>query len=226
MKKIYYILALTWIVSLSTAKAQETIMDEINYGQLDKFIQMAKEHYPQRKILNEQENIAKNTHTMANISYLDIFNANYYYRPDEQQALDVMNPYVTNGFQFGITLNLGTYLQKSYQAKSAKSNVKIVQIEKQILDAGLEKEVKNRYYNYIQQLRELKLKTIEAQDVNGSYQSITNRFEKGEITLEEYNTARAAVSAVASTKMQTELDYLRAKDDLEEIIGTRLAELK
>ena len=226
MKKIYYILALTWIVSLSTAKAQETIMDEINYGQLDKFIQMAKEHYPQRKILNEQENIAKNTHTMANISYLDIFNANYYYRPDEQQALDVMNPYVTNGFQFGITLNLGTYLQKPYQAKSAKSNVKIVQIEKQILDAGLEKEVKNRYYNYIQQLRELKLKTIEAQDVNGSYQSITNRFEKGEITLEEYNTARAAVSAVASTKMQTELDYLRAKDDLEEIIGTRLAELK
>jgi len=70
------------------------------------------------------------------------------------------------------------------------------------------------------------LKTIEAQDINGTFQSITNRFEKGEITIEEYNTARAAVSGVASTKMQTELDYLRAKDDLEEIIGAKLTDIK
>ena len=68
MKKISYILALILIVSTSMVKAQETIMDEINYNQLEKFIQMAKEHYPQRKILNEQEKIAKNTHTQANIS--------------------------------------------------------------------------------------------------------------------------------------------------------------
>src|SRR5690606_13121295 len=163
-------------------------------------------------------------HTMANISYLDLFSANYYYRPDEREALNSLNPYVTNGFQLGVTLNLGTYLQKPFQAKSAKSTLKIVQLEKQVLDTQLEKEVKNRYYNYILQLRELKLKTIEAQDINGTSQSITSPFEKGEITLEEYNAARAAVSASASTKMQTELEYLRAKDDLEEIIGAKLSD--
>src|SRR5690606_26663054 len=135
-----------------------------------------------------------------------------------------MNPYITNGFQFGVTLNLGNYLQKPFQAKSARSTVKIVQLEKQILDTQLEKEVKNRYYNYIIQQRELKLKTIEEQDINGTSQSITSRFEKGEITLEEYNTARAAASAAASNKMQTELNYLQAKDDLEEIIGAKLTE--
>lgn len=226
MKKVLSILALIIIVIVPGVKAQETIMDEINYNQLEKFIQMAKEYYPQRRILNEQENIAKNAHTMVNVSYLDLFNANYYYRPDEKEAINPENPYVTNGFQFGINLSLGDYLQKPFQAKSAKSNIKIAQLEKQILDTQLEKEVKNRYYNYIQQLRELKLKTVEAQDINGTFQSITNRFEKGEITIEEYNTARAAVSGVASTKMQTELDYLRAKDDLEEIIGVKLSEIK
>jgi len=206
-------------------KAQETILTEINYGQLEKFIQMAKEHYPQRKILEEQEKIAKNTYTMANISYLDLFNANYYYRPDEQQALDVLNPYVTNGFQFGINITLGNYLQKPFQAKSAKSNVKIAQLEKEILDTQLEKEVKNRYYAYVQQLREMKLKAVESQDISGTFPSITNRFERGEITIEEYNAARAAVSGATSTKMQTELDYLRAKDDLEEIIGAKLSDI-
>lgn len=226
MRKSLFILALIVTVIVPRVRAQETIMDEINYNELEKFIQMAKDYYPQRKILNEQELQAKNTLTMTNISYLDLFSANYYYRPDEREALSSMNPYITNGFQFSVNLNLGTYLQKPYQAKTAKSNIKIAQLEKQILDTSLEKEVKNRYYSYIQQLRELKLKTIEAQDINGTFQSITNRFEKGEITIEEYNTARAAVSAVASTKMQTELNYLRAKDDLEEVIGAKLTDVK
>jgi len=228
MKMKNLLLIASMIFILPNVKAQESIsiMDEINYNQLEKFIQMAKEHYPQRKILAEQEGQAKNTLTMANISYLDLFSANYYYRPDEKEAINSQNPYLTNGFQFGVTLNLGSYLQKPFLAKSAKSNVRITQLEKQILDTELEREVKNRYYNYVQQSKELKLKTIEAQDINGTFQSITNRFEKGEITIEEYNTARAAVSGVASTKMQTELDYLRAKDDLEEIIGVKLTDIK
>src|SRR5690554_983719 len=207
MKKILLIASVLIAANISKASAQETIMAEINYTQLERYIEMAKAYYPQRQILNEQENIAKNQHTMANISYLDLFSANYYYRPEEREALNSYNPYVTNGFQLGVGINLGTYLQKPFLAKSAKSNVKIVQLEKKILDTQLEKEVKNRYYNYILQLRELKLKTIEAQDINGTFQSVTNRFEKGEITIEEYNTARSAVSTAGSNRMQTELNY-------------------
>src|SRR5690606_12603601 len=134
MKKILLIASVLIAANISKASAQETIMAEINYTQLERYIEMAKAYYPQRQILDEQESIAKNEHTMANISYLDLFNANYFYRPDEQAALNSLNPYVTNGFQFGVSLNLGTYLQKPFQAKSAKSNVKIAQLEKQILD--------------------------------------------------------------------------------------------
>jgi len=224
MKRATLVLILISTIFAPSVKAQETVMDEINYNQLEKFIQMAKDYYPQRKILAEQETQAKNDLTMSNLSYLDLFNASYFYRPESRQALNVENPYITNGFQFGININLGSYLSKPFEAKNAKSDLEIAKLEKQIYDKELEKEVKTRYYNYVLQLKELKLKTIAAQDVSTTVQDITNRFERGEMTLEEYNSGRAALSEVGSTKIQTEINYLRAKDDLEEIIGTKLAD--
>src|SRR5690554_2351868 len=224
MKKSILVLILISTILAPNVKAQETVMDEINYNQLEKFIQMAKDYYPQRKILVEGEKQAKNDLTMANLSYLDLFNANYYYRPQERQALDITNPYITNGFQFGISINLGSYLQKPFETKNAKSDLAIAKLEQQVFDNQLEKEVKNRYYNYILQLKELKLKTVVAQEASGTLQDLTNRFERGEITLEGYNNARVALSEAGSVKIQTEVDYLRAKDDLEEIIGIKLAD--
>jgi len=224
MKKAILVLILISAILAPSVKAQETVMDEINYNQLEKFIQMAKDYYPQRKILAEQESQAKNSLTMSSLSYLDLFSASYFYRPENKQALNPENPYITNGVQFSVNMNLGSYLQKPFQSKNAKANLEIAKLEKQIYDTQLEKEVKNRYYNYVLQLKELKLKTIAAQDVSSNVQDITNRFERGEITLEEYNSGRAALSEVGSTKIQTEVSYLRAKDDLEEIIGTKLAD--
>jgi len=220
------VIALTMLLLAPSLKAQETIMDEINYNQLEKFIQMAKEYYPQRKILAEQELKAKNAIMLSNVSYLDLFSANYYYRPDEKETINPQNPYVTNGLQLGVNLNLGNFLQKPYQTKEAKSDFKIAQFERQVYDAELIKEVKNRYYNYILQLKELKLKTLTAQDTYSAFQNLTSQFEKGEITLEEYTSAKTNVTDANSTKIQTEIEFLRAKDDLEEIIGVKLVEIK
>src|SRR5690606_9422836 len=136
--------------------------------------------------------IAKNELTMSNISFLDPFSASYFYRPDDQDAINPQNPYLYNGFQLSATINLGNYLQKPFQSKSAKSNLKIAQLERQIYDTELEKEVKTRYYDYILQVKALKVQTTAAQDATGTFQTLTSQFEKGEVTLEEYNEARAA----------------------------------
>lgn len=222
MKKTLLILTLLTVALVPSLRAQETLMDEINYNQLQKFIEMAKEYYPQRQILAEQEKIAKNELSMANVSFLDPFSASYFYRPDEQEAINPQNPYLYNGFQFSATINLGDFLQKPFQSKSAKSNLKIAKLERQIYDTELEKEVKNRYYDYILQVKALKVQTTAAQDANGTFQTLTTQFEKGVVTLEEYNEARAAISAANTAKMQTEMSYLQAKDNLEEIIGAKL----
>src|SRR5690606_13896509 len=99
MKKVILVLILISTILAPNVKAQETVMDEINYNQLEKFIQMAKDYYPQRKILAEQESQAKNSIVMSSLSYLDLFSGSYYYRPEKRQALNPENPYVTNGFQ-------------------------------------------------------------------------------------------------------------------------------
>lgn len=226
MKKTLLILMLLTVALVPSLRAQETLMDEINYNQLQKFIEMAKEYYPQRQILAEQEKIAKNDLSAANISFLDPFSASYFYRPDEQDAINPQNPYLYNGFQLSATINLGDFLQKPFQSKSAKSNLKIAQLERQIYDTELEKEVKNRYYDYIFQVKALKVQTIAAQDATGTFQTLTNRFEKGEVTLEEYNEARAAIAVANTSKIETEKSYLQAKDNLEEIIGVKLSDVK
>ena len=226
MKKTILILSLLILAMIPSLRAQETLMDEINYNQLQKYIEMAKEYYPQRQILAEQEKIAKNDLSAANISFLDPFSASYFYRPDEQDAINPQNPYLYNGFQLSATINLGDFLQKPFQSKSAKSNLKIAQLERQIYDTELEKEVKNRYYDYIFQVKALKVQTIAAQDATGTFQTLTNRFEKGEVTLEEYNEARAAIAVANTSKIETEKSYLQAKDNLEEIIGVKLSDVK
>lgn len=226
MKKTLLILMLLTVALVPSLKAQDTLMDEINYNQLQKFIEMAKEYYPQRQILAEQEKIAKNELNAANVSFLDPFSASYFYRPDDQDAINPQNPYLYNGFQLSATINLGDFLQKPFQSKSAKSNLKIAQLERQIYDTELEKEVKNRYYDYIFQVKALKVQTIAAQDATGTFQTLTNRFEKGEVTLEEYNEARAAIAVANTSKIETEKSYLQAKDNLEEIIGVKLSDVK
>lgn len=226
MKKTVLILSLLILAIIPSLRAQETLMDEINYNQLQKYIEMAKEYYPQRQILAEQEKIAKNEVSAANVSFLDPFSASYFYRPDEQDAINPQNPYLYNGFQLSATINLGDFLQKPFQSKSAKSNLKIAQLEREIYDTELEKEVKNRYYDYIFQVKALKVQTIAAQDATGTFQTLTNRFEKGEVTLEEYNEARAAIAVANTSKIETEKSYLQAKDNLEEIIGVKLSDVK
>ena len=226
MKKTVLILSLLILAIIPSLRAQETLMDEINYNQLQKYIEMAKEYYPQRQILAEQEKIAKNDLSAANVSFLDPFSASYFYRPDEKDAINPQNPYLYNGFQLSATINLGDFLQKPFQSKSAKSNLKIAQLERQIYDTELEKEVKNRYYDYIFQVKALKVQTIAAQDATGTFQTLTNRFEKGEVTLEEYNEARAAIAVANTSKIETEKSYLQAKDNLEEIIGVKLSDVK
>src|SRR5690606_7416746 len=117
MKKSLIILAAILIVGVSNLKAQETITDEINYNTMEKLIQLAKEHYPQRKVIDEQENIAKNNVMVANLSYLEPLNANYYWRPEEQKTINPENPYITNGFQLGININPSSLFAKPFQVK-------------------------------------------------------------------------------------------------------------
>ena len=122
-------------------------------------------------------------------------------------------------------MTIGTFLQKPFLIRKAKSEHKIAQLEEKEYDAILTNEVKSRYYAYILQLNDLKLKTQSAQDNKTVADDMRYKFEKGEITLQAYNTSRISSTGTDSSRIQAEVDFLKAKDALEEIIGKKLEDV-
>ena len=198
MKYLLIGIILAFAFSSKQASAQETMIDEVNYIQLEQFIEMAKANYPRRKIMKLNEQVAKGNVSMQTISILDMFNASYYYRPDQKNAINPENPYVFNGMQYGMSLDY---------------------------DKSLILEMKNKYYTYILQTKELKLRTQAAQDAQAVADNTSLQFERGEIELESFNAAKSNLNSANSAKIQMEMSYLFAKDQLEELIGVKLNEV-
>ena len=213
------------LFSIKTS-AQETIIPEIKYADLEKYIDLAKQNFPRVKLFEAQKQSAKTAVPIATVSYLDIFNASYFYRPQDRDVLDPINPFNVNGFQFGVNVNLGTFLQKPFTVKKAKADAKVADLLAQEYNLAIAIEVKKRYYDYIQAISVLKLNTLMAQENKGVAESLRNKFEKSEITLDIYNQSRINQFNSSQAKILAESTFLKTKDSLEEIIGVKLSDIK
>lgn len=220
-KKALYFLTLLSFLCVDVS-AQESIMGEINYGYLQKLIELAKNNYPRRKILEMNQMKAQSAIPAAKISYLDLFSGSYIYRPDDRASINVENPYAVNGAQFGINLNLGSFFQKPFLVKQAKADYEITKLESKEYETTLSNEVKSRYYTYIQQKNDLSIKTQSVQDNKVLLDDWRNKYERAEADLAVYSEAKTAYSGAVSAQMEAEVNFLRAKDALEEVIGVSL----
>src|SRR5690606_13635553 len=102
---LYKVMRIAIIISMifgmiSRAISQESIIAKIKLEKLDRLVELALENFPQRKIMDNKESIAKSEVNAASVSYLDAVNASYFYRPENQTAIDPTNPFVFNGWQF------------------------------------------------------------------------------------------------------------------------------
>ncbi|RNL52596.1 TolC family protein [Pedobacter jejuensis] len=220
-------ITLACLIFLSVnAYSQETIIPEIKYADLEKYIELAKQNFPRAKSYQLRSDGVKIGITTASLSYLDIFNASYFYRPGDRAVLDPVNPYNVNGVQFGVGINLGNLLTKPFLVKKAKIDYELAKLEQKDFELLLVNDVKVRYYDYIQQLSLLKISSQMAQDNKGVAESLRLRFEKGEITLDAYNQSRINQFTSFQQKIQAESLYLKSKDLLEQIIGMKLSEVK
>jgi len=231
MKKITALSIILMGLSTIKASAQESIIPDINYAMLDKYIAAAKDYFPRRQVIKHQEDISKIGITTATLSYLDLFTASYFWRPGEKTAIadpsnPSLNPYVFNGVQIGISMNLGGFAIKPFAVRRAKLEYKVAKLQTQDYEITLVRDVRQRYYNYIQALAELKIRTQTSQDNSSVAANAKTKFERGEIQLDNYNTARLLLSESNSRQIQSEVAYLNAKDVLEEIIGKKLSDIK
>ena len=210
----------------SVASAQESIMTEINYPFLEKLIELAKHNYPKNKIQKLQEQQSKTALAAAKISYLDLVNLSYYYRPADRLALSPDNPFIFNGFQVGLTISPGIFLQKPSEVKQARMEYDIAKLQSKDFENILSNQVKSAYYLYISLLNDLKMKTEVYQDMNTLFEDVKFKYEKGEVDIETYSNSRIAASQANSDFNSTEMAFLNAQDALEELIGMKIAEVK
>jgi outer membrane protein TolC len=78
----------------------------------------------------------------------------------------------------------------------------------------------------LQSVSQLKIRTQTAQDNKNISETSRHKFERGELSLDLYNASRMLVSTSSTDQIQAEVNYLNAKDALEEIIGKKLSEVK
>ena len=202
--------------------AQESILADINNVDIENYIALAKQNYAKRKVQQAMTESVKTGVPYAKAAYLDIFNATYIYRPENRAVIDPINPYNVNGLQLGVTINLGSLIQKPYMVKKAKADYKVAQLQELDFDNQLAVEVKRRYYDYIEQKTQLKILTQSAIDSKGVSESLRNKFERGAVTLDVYNESRITQANASTSKIQAETNYLKVKDLLEEIIGQKI----
>jgi outer membrane protein TolC len=212
------------------AYAQESFINSVNNDLLEKYIDAARQHSLTRKMSDKRAQILKTAIPVTVLSYLDIANVSYIYRPNGTQAVTTpgvgANPYSFNGLQYGFSLSLGSFIAKPYLIKAAKLNYEVAKMESDQLDITLETEVKNRYYNYLQAVAQLKLSSQTLQDATLISESLKTKFENGTATLDSYDLSRSSVNGAKTSQISAEVNFLKTRDALEEIIGKKLSEIK
>ncbi len=207
-------------------KAQDDIASQINPPLLQKYIDLAKQYYPKRKMYKASELSAKAKIGIAKAGYFESLNVSYFYRPDNAAIVDTTNPYSINGFQFGVYLNLGLFFRTPSMVKQAREEYNSASYLTKEYDILLETEVKQRYFEYLQWLTDLKVKNQAYVDNKTSSDGLRYKFEKGEVSLDVYTKAKSLTSTSSSEKLQAELNMLQAKNSLEALIGKKLEEVK
>lgn len=206
--------------------AQEDITSQINTPLLQKYVDLAKEYYPKRKMYKASELSAKAKIGATKAGYFESLNVSYFYRPDNAAIIDATNPYSINGFQFGVYLNLGLFFRTPSLVKQAREEYNAASFLTKEYDILLESEVKQKYYEYLQLFNDLKLKNQAYIDNKTSSDGLRYKFEKGEVSLDVYSKAKSLTSTSGSEKLVSELNMLKAKDSLEALIGQKLENVK
>jgi len=216
--------------SIAGVKAQENVITSISNLYIEKLIATAKQNYPRLKQFDSQVKAAKSDLSGAKISWLDPFSFQYVTRSNEANTATntptITTADVLSGYQFGFSFNPGTLFQKPSQINRAKEQVKIAEYSQAEYNLTLESEVKRRYYLYFQAKTLLAPINSAFLDAENNYKVIKIKYQRAEVTIQEYNTASMSYTQANEAKIQSEINYLTAKAALEELTVKKLEEIK
>lgn len=237
MKPVKFKVFVTFFTILFAVSSygQEVIIKDINDPLLSKYVDLAIKNFPRKKAFDASVERAKAQVSIAALGILDIFNAGYYYRPENQQGVSVVpgggvspgtGSLVTQGFQAGVTINLGTLLSKPAVIKAAKADYKLAVEQSNEYNTTLATEVKGRYYDFLAAKKQLELRALAARDLKSNLNNAQVQFQNGQTTIEAYTIAKNASIESEALALTAEVTFLKAKNALEDIIGVKLETVK
>lgn len=209
--------------------AQETIIQDLAADTyINKLVDTAIKNYPRIRTYQHRIDAANTNVSKTKASWLDALTVSYIYQPGTTQTIDPVNPSTSyfKGLQAGVFLNVGTLVAKPFLIRQAKQEAAVISSELDEYRITITTEVKKRYYLYIQRLAELKLQIRAMTETGNSLKDFKFKFEKGEETFDSYNKVQIQYSEHQQTKVQAEASVFIAKADLEELLGTKLENVK
>ncbi len=223
-RKFFLLATFSLLLLGNSAKSQESMMTDISYVFLEKLIATAKENYPRMNSFEGRIQAAKTNVGQEQLSWLDAFAFSYIYNP--KNTLDLATPRFFSGYQVAFNFNLSALLQKPGNVKMAKESVKLAQFDLDEYHLTLETEVKRRYFTYVQALSNLRLQTKLSSDALNVSNDIKTKYEKSEITFEQYTLSQMSYSGALQSKIAAESNFLIAKASLEELLTKKIEEIQ
>jgi outer membrane protein TolC len=213
-------LCLTITVSGST---QESMIPELSYPFLEKLVLLAKQNYPRVKALRAKNTIAELNVKRAKMSWYDFIAVSAFYSPNT--SVQLTNTTLT-GVQIGIFVSVGNLLTRGPAVKQAREELAVSKYTADEFDLTIEKDVKERYFRYMQQLTILKLQSQSTLDQESILKQMKYRFERGEENYETYSRALISTTEFRMRLIDVEAYILQAKAGLEELIGKKLEDVR
>lgn len=233
MKKNIYFILVCCFLGLK-AFSQESIVADIDENLLTKYIGLAKQNFPRIQSFKAREEKARYVANAAKMSWFDVINAGYYYRPETSTgngsivggAVTTNGQLITSGFMFGATINFGNLLSKPSMIKAAKADHKATVAESAEYSITLVNEVKSRYYDFLAAKKQLAIRNTAAQSLRALLTDAQQKYERGEIAIDVYTVSKNAATESEALALIAEVAYLKAKNALEDMIGAKLETVK
>lgn len=225
-KRIYCLLMIVLSLSVFTlkVKAQQSMIQDVNYLFLEKLLATARENYPIVKQYQVQKEIDNLNIKGQQLNWFSPLNFSYLSSPNK--TINFIDPQFFTGYQFGVNINVADILQKPNKIKTARQRLLLTEANESQYAQTLEVEVKKRYFLYIQQLNTVKLFSKSVQDAEGLLNDLRVKYQRGEVEFRVYSEALVNFSSISKQKLEAEATYLTAKASIEELTITKLEDIK
>ena len=198
-----------------------TPFDSIKEGDyLEKLITIAWESYPKNKSFDSKKAQAQQSVKLARSSWMN--NVNMFTSFNSFNNAQSQNFTIVPNLGLGLSLNVGSVYSLPGKIKIAKEEVKITDNELNAQKLYIRAEVIARYNTMRLHLDLLKFQQQAGEEMFMTTTMVKEKFQRGEISIEEYNKAFAAYTVVMERAFTSQANYRTTKASLEELLGTTI----